>query len=160
MNRGSLDALIDERVRYTIRYADEHSPFYRHWFRENGIDPKEIRVHEDLLSLPVISGRTIREHQPPGTADFQFLSADWKNVFTIQETSGTSGTPKSFFLAWEDWKRYAEKYSRSFTSQGFGAGDRVVQRWCYSWAGGHVRGVDLFRVGDGKVTEKLSYVKG
>jgi len=126
MNRGSLDALIDERVRYTIRYADEHSPFYRHWFRENGIDPKEIRVHEDLLSLPVISGRTIREHQPPGTADFQFLSADWKNVFTIQETSGTSGTPKSFFLAWEDWKRYAEKYSRSFTSQGFGAGDRVV----------------------------------
>jgi hypothetical protein len=25
---------------------------------------------------------------------------------------------------------------------------------------GHVRGVDLFRVRDGKVAEKLSYVKG
>jgi coenzyme F390 synthetase len=126
MDRSGLDALIDERVRYTVRYADEHSPFYRHWFRENGIDPREIRVHEDLLYLPIISGRAIREHQPPGTPDFQFLSTDWRNVFTIQETSGTSGTPKSFFLTWDDWKRYAEKYARSFVSQGFGPEDRVV----------------------------------
>jgi coenzyme F390 synthetase len=125
-DRSSLDALIDERVRYTIRYAHDHSPFYRHWFKENGINPDEIRVHEDLLLLPVISGKTIREHQPPGTPDFQFLSTDWKNVFTIQETSGTSGTPKSFFLTWDDWKRYAEKYARSFVSQGFGPEDRVV----------------------------------
>ena len=42
----------------------------------------------------------------------------------------------------------------------FAAGDRVVQRWCYTWDGGHVRGVDLFRVRDDKVAEKLSYVKG
>ncbi|MEA3218555.1 MAG: hypothetical protein QOJ19_4711 [Acidimicrobiia bacterium] len=40
------------------------------------------------------------------------------------------------------------------------AGDRVVQCWRYSWDGGHVRGVDVFRVRDGKVAEKLSYVKG
>ena len=60
------------------------------------------------------------------STDFQFLSTDWKNIFTIQETSGTSGTPKSFFLTWDDWKRYAEKYARSFVSQGFGPEDRVV----------------------------------
>jgi coenzyme F390 synthetase len=126
MERGSLDALIDERVRYTIQYANEHSPFYRHWFRENSINPDEIRVHEDLLHLPIVSGRTIREHQPPLTPDFEFLSTDWKNVFTIQETSGTSGSPKSFFLSWDDWKRYAEKYARSFVSQGLGPEDRVV----------------------------------
>jgi ketosteroid isomerase-like protein len=42
----------------------------------------------------------------------------------------------------------------------FAAGDRVVQRWRYTWDGGHVRGVDLFKVRDGKVSEKLSYVKG
>ena len=38
--------------------------------------------------------------------------------------------------------------------------DRVVVRWRYEWDGGHVRGVDLFRVRDGLVAEKLSYVKG
>ncbi|MDT8305125.1 MAG: nuclear transport factor 2 family protein [Anaerolineae bacterium] len=47
----------------------------------------------------------------------------------------------------------------------FAAGDRVVQRWVYRWGSdeqerGHVRGVDLFRVREGKVAEKLSYVKG
>ena len=126
MDRDDLDALIDERVRYTVRYAADHSPFYRHWFRTNGIDPGDIRLHEDLLRLPIVSGRTIREHQPPAGSDFEFLSTGWDSVFTIQETSGTSGTPKSFFLTWDDWKRYAEKYARSFVSQGFGPEDRTV----------------------------------
>jgi hypothetical protein len=39
-------------------------------------------------------------------------------------------------------------------------GDRAVQCWTYRWADGHVRGVDVFRIRDGKVAEKLSYVKG
>ena len=42
----------------------------------------------------------------------------------------------------------------------FAAGDRVVQLWRYSWADGHVRGVDVFKIRDGLVAEKLSYVKG
>lgn len=42
----------------------------------------------------------------------------------------------------------------------FASADRVVQRWRYSWRGGHVRGVDVFRTRDGRVAEKLSYVKG
>ncbi len=43
-------------------------------------------------------------------------------------------------------------------------GDRAVVRWVFHWedegVAGHVRGIDLFRVRDGKVAEKLSYVKG
>ena len=125
-DRDALDTIIDERVRYTVRYAYDHSPFYRSWFAKQGIDPRQIRTHEDLLSLPVISGKTIRENQPPKTEEFLFRSVDWRDVFTVHETSGTSGTPKAFFLTWEDWERYAEKYARSFVSQGFGPGDRVV----------------------------------
>lgn len=126
LDRDGLDALVDERIRYTVRYAGEHSPFYRHWFLKNRVDPVDIRGHEDLLDLPIVSGKTIREHQPPVTGGFGFRSADWGDLFTIQETSGTSGVPKSFFLAWDDWKRYAEKYARSFVSQGFTGRDRVI----------------------------------
>ena len=50
--------------------------------------------------------------------------------------------------------------SRFEAEETFQADDRVVQRWCYIFDGGHVRGVDLFRVRDDKVAEKLSYVKG
>ena len=46
----------------------------------------------------------------------------------------------------------------------FAAGDRCLVRWIYRktkdgkpW---HLRGVDVFKVRDGKVCEKLSYVKG
>ncbi len=47
----------------------------------------------------------------------------------------------------------------------FGCGDRVVVRWLYRWVSadgkpGHVRGVDLMRVREGKVAESLAYVKG
>lgn len=54
--------------------------------------------------------------------------------------------------------------ARFETEEIFATGDRCVVRWVYHWVRdgepGHVRGVDLFRVRDGKVAEKLSYVKG
>ena len=45
----------------------------------------------------------------------------------------------------------------------FGAGDRVACRWTLGWplpdgAEGTARGVDIFRVSDGKIAEKLTYV--
>ena len=47
----------------------------------------------------------------------------------------------------------------------FGLGNRCIMRWKYSWvdtAGtqGHVRGVDIFQVREGLISEKFSYVKG
>jgi coenzyme F390 synthetase len=150
MEREDLDALIDERVRYTVQYAAEHSPFYRNWFRENRINPDRIRNHEDLLSLPVVSGHTIREHQPPVRPEFEFLSADWEDVFSIQETSGTSGVPKGFFLTWDDWKRYAEKYARSFVSQGFSERDRIVVCASYGMnVGANTMTIAALRIGMG-----------
>jgi ketosteroid isomerase-like protein len=65
------------------------------------------------------------------------------------------------------WERLlADSPRASFTTEEiFAAGDRGVVRWRYGWGddtgeNGHVRGVDLFRVRDGLVVEKLSYVKG
>lgn len=39
-------------------------------------------------------------------------------------------------------------------------GDRCVVRWIYTFKEGHVRGVDVMRLRNGKLAEKLSYVKG
>src|SRR5262245_28858855 len=60
------------------------------------------------------------------------------------------------------WERFfAESPTARFEiEEQFAAGDRAVVRWRYAWRDGHVRGVDVFRVRDGQVAEKLSYVKG
>lgn len=59
------------------------------------------------------------------------------------------------------WKAiFDDPASRFEPEETFGAGNRVIQRWRYAWDGGHVRGVDVFTVVDGLITEKLAYVKG
>ncbi|MGZ4621920.1 MAG: nuclear transport factor 2 family protein [Blastococcus sp.] len=50
--------------------------------------------------------------------------------------------------------------ARFETEELFVFGDRAVLRWRYAWGDGHVRGVDLLRVRDGRVAESLAYVKG
>ena len=68
-------------------------------------------------------------------------------------------------VAWEEFFR-AAPHAVFEAEETFALGDRCVVRWLYRWAAdapgqpGHVRGVDIFRVRDGKVAEKLAYVKG
>lgn len=61
---------------------------------------------------------------------------------------------------WEDFFA-ASPEARFDVEEIFAINDRCVVRWTYHWsATGHIRGVDIFTVRDGKVAEKLSYVKG
>ena len=60
---------------------------------------------------------------------------------------------------WEEF--FASSPNAAFeTEDMFVAGDRCLVRWVYNWGDSHIRGVDVFKVRDGKVAEKLSYVKG
>lgn len=73
------------------------------------------------------------------------------------------------------WERFfrSNPQARFTTEEQFAAGDRCVVRWRYDWEADpapdvsssearvhHVRGVDVYRVRDGRVAEKLAYVKG
>jgi hypothetical protein len=60
--------------------------------------------------------------------------------------------------AWEPI--FADPRSHFEAEESFVAGDRFVQLWRFDWGDGHVRGVDVLRLRDGLVSEKLSYVKG
>jgi ketosteroid isomerase-like protein len=65
---------------------------------------------------------------------------------------------KAIRLAWSPI--FNDEATHFEPEETFAVDDRVIQRWRYSWADGHVRGVDVFRIRDGKIAEKLSYVKG
>jgi hypothetical protein len=59
------------------------------------------------------------------------------------------------------WKPIFDDERSLFTVEdSFVAGTHLVQRWRFDWGDGHVRGIDVVSVVDGRVTEKLSYVKG
>ena len=65
------------------------------------------------------------------------------------------------------WKRFfvSSPHATFETEDIFTGGDRGVVCWLYRWVEqdgkrGYVRGVDVFRVRDGKVAEKFAYVKG
>ena len=66
---------------------------------------------------------------------------------------------------WQDFFRESPS-AHIEIEEAFGLGNsRCVMRWRYSWvdaagAKGHVRGVDIFKVRDRLICEKLSYVKG
>jgi limonene-1,2-epoxide hydrolase len=65
---------------------------------------------------------------------------------------------------WQDFFRQSP-HARIKIEEIFGLGIRCIMRWRYDWVDGegnmdHVRGVDIFRVQNGTINEKLSYVKG
>lgn len=65
---------------------------------------------------------------------------------------------------WEELYQQTRE-PRFVEEESFVCGDRAVVRWRYSWLDrdgtpGHVRGVDVIRLRDGLIAEKLSYVKG
>ena len=112
-----------------------------------------------MTALDVVEafGEAWRDHDLP--AALAYLSADCLFEATGPAPDGTRCIGRDAIArAWQ--AIFDDPSSRFWAEETFVAGDRVVQRWRYEWSGGHVRGVDLFKVDGGLITEKLSYVKG
>jgi ketosteroid isomerase-like protein len=65
---------------------------------------------------------------------------------------------------WEEFFR-GSSGAKIVIEEIFALKDRCVMLWRYEWIGpqgqeGHIRGVDVYRLRDGLIDEKLSYVKG
>ncbi len=93
------------------------------------------------------------------------MSADCLFENTTPAPDGTAYRGKAAVTRfWQDFFQ-ASPQAHFETEDIFGLGFRVVTRWRYDWVDasgtkGHVRGADIYRVKDGLITEKLSYVKG
>ena len=82
----AISAIRDARLRETVLYAADTVPFYRDWFRTEGIDPREIRTLADLARLPVVEKELVRAEPQ------RFLSASpLGNLAEPFVTSGSSG---------------------------------------------------------------------
>lgn len=92
-------------------------------------------------------------------AALALMSEDGLFESTFPGPDGERSTGRAAIRA--AWKPIFDDENSHFTVEdSFVAGDRLVQRWRFDWADGHVRGVDVITVRAGLVTEKLAYVKG
>jgi phenylacetate-CoA ligase len=107
----------DRRVRWMVRYAAETVPFYREWFREQGLAPSDMQTAEDLSRLPLLDRDTIRE-QPR-----RFVSeSKWGREAMPFHTTGSTGTP---FTTYHDrhsllLSSAAAQREREVLTRGFG----------------------------------------
>jgi uncharacterized protein (TIGR02246 family) len=104
-----------------------------------------------------------RFHDAFNAHDLDALADIWSEDCVFEDTSppdGTQHTGRDAVLqACRDF--FAQSPNARFEIEGLDTvGDRAFVQWRYAWADGHVRGVDLMRVRDGKVSESFAYVKG
>lgn len=92
LERADLLAYQLRRLRETVGWAKQHSPFYRCHLRE--FDESTLNVLDDLRRLPLTTADDLRRNDPPLLCVSQSRIS---HIVTL-ETSGTSGLPKRLFF--------------------------------------------------------------
>ncbi len=87
----------------------------------------------------------------------------FENTYPAPDGTRYEGKP-AIRAFWETFFRTSRQPYFEF-EEVFTLGDRCVSRWIYHWqaadgTSGHVRDADIFRLRDGLILEKLSYLKG
>jgi phenylacetate-CoA ligase len=83
------------RLRRTMHYAYNHSPFYRDVFEGHRIRPGDIRQLSDLQELPFTTSDAIRDPH-------RCLCVPEDQVSAVFTTSGSTGEPKRVYFTWRD----------------------------------------------------------
>jgi uncharacterized protein (TIGR02246 family) len=104
-----------------------------------------------------------RFHEAFNAHDLDALADLWSDDCVFEDTSPPAGTRhtgrEAVLQACRDF--FGQSPNASFIVEELTTfGDRALVKWRYSWGDGYVRGVDLMRVRDGRVSESLAYVKG
>lgn len=127
------------------------------------MSPIQMSKVESAMRVVLAFNDALNRHDVAGMMALMTEDCVFEN--TSPAPDGTVYAGKAAVTAfWEEFFR-AAPHAHIETEEIFGAGDRCVARWKYSWGNGsgdagYVRGVDVFRVTGGLIREKLSYVKG
>ena len=127
------------------------------------MSPIRMSKIEGALRAVLEFNEAFNRHDVAGM--MKLMSDDCRFENTDPTPDGTVYSGKeSVTQFWQDFFRESPQ-AQIEIEEAFGLGLRCVMRWKYEWvdaAGkkGHVRGVDIFKLRDGLICEKLSYVKG
>jgi phenylacetate-CoA ligase len=92
--RTEIERRRDAAAAATVRYAAANVPYYRDWFRREGVDPRDFRTAADLARLPLLDKAEVRRDP----ARFHAVSRLGRDAVPFV-TSGSSGEP---LTVWHD----------------------------------------------------------
>jgi phenylacetate-CoA ligase len=118
--------VVIEKINEQVRYAYEHSGFYREFYADVDVDPTDITSLEEFRQLPVLTSDDVRAEQAEHPPFGRFLCVDETDVKRIYGTSGTTGRPKVFGIGAGDWERIREWHARVLWGVGLRPDDRVI----------------------------------
>ncbi len=116
---AEIKTFQEEKLKETLQYLDENSPFYKRFFKENNIQISEIKTLEDIQKIPV----TTKDHLQQFNNDF--ICVPKSEIIDYVTTSGTLGDPVTFALTDNDLERLAYNEAISFACCGVGKEDTL-----------------------------------
>lgn len=118
-SEGQMKDFQQERLRMLLAYAAREVPFYREWFRNNGLDPLSVRLEQ----LPVVSKSIMRQEGIDRFAAEHFPEGQRRT----SRSSGSTGEPFSFYTSrLSDSVNTAAKL-RTWQQAGYRLGDRYLK---------------------------------
>jgi phenylacetate-CoA ligase len=124
-SREEIDVDINRKIKYTVKLAYNHSPFYRNKFDILGIKPDDIN---DSKSLAMYIRKGLRLTKDELIKDFDKVITDYSSSLSISEiwSSGSTGSPKRVWYAPDDFKRSYDQVKLAYNAMGLSRGDYVV----------------------------------
>jgi predicted SnoaL-like aldol condensation-catalyzing enzyme len=118
---------------------------------------------ESAVRVVIAFNEAFNRHDVAGM--MQLMSADCVFENTAPPPDGAVYSGKAAITQyWQDFFSQSP-HAHIKIEKIFGLGIHCIMRWRYDWVdeagnAGHTRGVDIFRVQNNLISEKLSYVKG
>ncbi|MBP1741435.1 MAG: paaK [Deltaproteobacteria bacterium] len=122
-----------KKFKRALHWAYNNSPFYRRIYKEAGLEPEDIKTHEDIRRVPKVEKDMLREVQTREPFPYgDILSVPLREVTTFRQTSGTTGTPVYHADSWQDMEWYSESWAYVLYAQGYRETDRVFIPFGYN----------------------------
>jgi phenylacetate-CoA ligase len=124
LHPDDLRDLQMRRLRQQLIDAYRYVPFYRHRMTQAGLTPLDIRTHEDLRLLPVLTKHDIQDHK-----DLLVSSNVPPSKREQNQTGGSTGSPLQFFVDFERFDSRMASTARHNAWAGLRIGDWYAHPW-------------------------------
>lgn len=114
-SRKQIEKLQFRKLNRVIRYAYEHSEFYRSLYKANNFKPEDFKSLKDISKIPIVRRRDLRNAPIE-----QIVTCNDLTKFHLHTTSGSSGISVRYYFS--KWEQILKNYYvlRAYLNAGMG----------------------------------------